>query len=123
MSGLDELERTIARFEQARDDLDTKIREAHAATKDARAALRDLAALIDRTLPERAGREIDQALAPKVKEALDTVLDGMRGTEERINRRFDTIADILLGESRDQRRAGKPTIEELARAAADRSGT
>ncbi|MDZ7732232.1 MAG: hypothetical protein U5R31_03190 [Acidimicrobiia bacterium] len=117
MSGIDELNRTIARFEAAAAELDAKIREAHAATKDARDARRALAELIDRTLPDKAATAVDQAVAPEVKKALDTVLDGMRSTEDRITKRFDKVAAILMGEDGKQRREGKPTIEQLARQA------
>lgn len=111
--GLDELHRTIARFEEAKDDLDAKIREAHAATKDARQAQRDLLALIERTLPGKAQAAVDDVLAVEVKKALDTVLVGMRATEERITKRFDTIAGILMGDDPKQRRQGKPSLEEM----------
>lgn len=121
--GLDELHRTIERFEEASAALDAKIREAHAATKDARAAHRDLLELIDRTLPDKAAAEVDKAIVPEITKALDTVLAGMRRTEEKINKRFEKIAGILLGEDREQRRAGKPSIEDLARTAAAKGRT
>ena len=118
--GIDELNRTIARFEHARDELDAKIREAHAATKDARQAQRALAALIEESIPEKAHAVMDKVVSAELKKLLDQVVDGMHTTEARITKRFDTIAGILLGEDKSQRRKGKPTIEHLARQAVRR---
>lgn len=120
--GLDELNRTIARFEHARDELDAKIREAHAATKDARQAQRDLEALIETTIPEKAHALMDKVVSAELSKLLDQVVDGMHTTEARITKRFDTIAGILMGEDKSQRRKGKPTIEQLAKHAAARRG-
>jgi hypothetical protein len=77
MTGLDELERMIARFETARDELREATREAHTATKALRQAERDARAMkveID-LLVETAFRILIEAKVEEASKGLAVMVD------------------------------------------------
>jgi biopolymer transport protein ExbB/TolQ len=88
----------------------TLLRDLKAATKEAR----DVLAAIDQHIYDR----VDETIDREVKEGLDRYQEALTEAIERadaaVNKRFDTLASILLGEDPKSRREGKPTLVELA---------
>ena len=109
MSNLDELPGQLT-------ELRDLIRQAHEATSDLRAVLREARAVRD-SLPAAAGKAVSEQLGAEVKagldsfqKALDRAIDS--GTDA-VFKRFDRIEQLLLGEDRASVRAGKPSIPQM----------
>jgi uncharacterized protein (UPF0335 family) len=109
-----ELRALAERLERVRDELKELLTESRGAAKDLKA-------------------EVKRAKEEVLKLAHETVENGVRRefaefmlmldqliveAQDRVNKRFDTLADILLGEDHSSRQAGKPSLIELAQAKA-----
>lgn len=93
-------------------------REAHEALKDlkrgveeAKEAHRLLHACVEQALNDGIGKQVQEGL-DEYKESLAAAIDG---ATEAVYKRFDQIADILTGEDKQSKRAGKPSIPDLVR--------
>ena len=101
------------------------IRQAHEATRDLRAAVREAGAMRD-SLPAAAEQAVTEKFSAEVEsglasfgEALDKAIED--GTQA-VFRRFDKIEKMLLGEDDKSIRAGKPSIPQLIGAIAAAEG-
>lgn len=103
---------------------DEKIQELRDATRSANETLAELK-LLNKELRKLMGQldaRFAKAFDEEISEIVQTTLAEYktsieRSTEEAtqaVFRRFDTIAEILLGKSKKQRRAGEVDIEKLA---------
>lgn len=109
---------TTEQLEQVRDQLRTEIREARETLSDLRREIKDA-----RTLVPLLTDELFQAEVRKRVDELARVTEkAMEESVARVVKRFDELADILTGQDRKTRRAGKPSVPALvqARAAATR---
>lgn len=93
-------------------------REAHEALKDlnvmiqmAKATAKELNACVEEALNDGIGKQVQEGL-DEYKESLAAAIDG---ATEAVYKRFDQIADILTGEDKQSKRAGKPSIPDLVR--------
>lgn len=93
-------------------------REAHRAIKDlkrcveeAREAHRMLHACVEDALSAGIGEQVQKGL-DDYKASLEAAIDG---ATQAVYGRFDQIADILMGEDKQSKRAGKPSIPDLVR--------
>lgn len=93
-------------------------REAHEALKDlnvmiqmAKATVKELNACVEEALNDGIGKQVQEGL-DEYKESLAAAIDG---ATEAVYKRFDQIADILTGEDKQSKRAGKPSIPDLVR--------
>ena len=109
MSDLDELPRQLL-------ELRDLIREAHEATSDLRAAMREARGMRD-SLPAAAEKAVTEKFQAEVEcglvsfgEALDKAIKD--GTQA-VFRRFDRIEKLLLGEDERSVRAGKASIPQM----------
>ena len=109
MSDLDELPRQLV-------ELRDLIRQAHEATSDLRAALREAKAVRD-SLPAAAEKAVGEQLGKEIKagldsfgKALDKAIDS--GTDA-VFRRFDRLEQMLLGEDPKSVRAGRASIPQV----------
>jgi hypothetical protein len=91
-------------------------REAHEAMKDlnmliqlAKATVKELNAAVSEALEEGIGKQVQEGL-DAYKDSLGNAIDT---ATESIYKRFDMIADLLLGEDKQSKRAGKASIAEL----------
>jgi hypothetical protein len=101
------------------------IRQAHEATRDLRAVLKEAAAVRD-SLPAAAGKAVSEKIGAVVEEGLTSFHDALgRAIEDStaaVYRRFDTIEKLLLGEDDKSVRAGKPSIPHLIETIATAEG-
>ena len=92
------------------------IRQAHEATSDLRAVLREARALRD-SLPAAAEQAVTEKFNAEVESGLASfgvALDkAIEDSTQAVFRRFDKIEKLLLGEDDKNVRAGKPSIPEL----------
>lgn len=93
-------------------------REAHEALKDlnvmiqmAKATVKELNACVEEALSDGIDKQVKQGL-DEYKASLSAAIDG---ATEAVYKRFDLIADILTGEDKASKRAGKPSIPDLVR--------
>ena len=109
MSNLDELPGQLT-------ELRDLIRQAHEATSDLRAVLREARAVRD-SLPAAAEKAVSEQLGAEVKAGLDSFQKALdraidTGTDA-VFKRFDGIEKLLLGEDASSVRAGKPSIPQM----------
>ena len=109
MSDLDELPRQLT-------ELRDLIRQAHEATRDLRAVLREAKAVRD-SLPAAAEKAVTEKFQAEVQSGLASFQDALDkaiedGTQA-VFRRFDRIEKLLLGEDDKSVRAGKPSIPQM----------
>lgn len=99
-------------------DLKEATREAHMAIKDLTKLMKEFRQLRDE-LQAELQKSVDEQIQPVIKASLqdwsDQTVTFINQAEERINARFDTVADILLAESREDKRKGRPSLTELAK--------
>lgn len=92
-------------------------RQAHETIQELRTVIREARDLLNQLGPA-AEAAVDEHLAPVVEKSLEDWAEHstkfINQAEERINARFDQIADILLGETKRDRRRGEPTLSEYA---------
>jgi hypothetical protein len=104
--------------EQAGTELRAAIREAHELTADLRAMLKEWRAEVA-AVPDRVSALFDGLMANEVKSGLqryeDSINNAIKTTEAAIDKRFQTIADILTGEDKASQRRGDPSLLEYAR--------
>ncbi len=98
-------------------------REAHEVLKDLRHATRDAKAVFQ-IIEGAAQTAVDERVKPVVQSGLEAFAEELRkavdDATERVFKRFDTIADYLLGEDKRSKRRGKPSIEDVAHIVKDR---
>jgi len=109
MSDLDELPRQLT-------ELRDLIRQAHEATRDLRAVLREAKAVRD-SLPAAAEKAVTEKFQAEVQSGLASFQDALDkaiedGTQA-VFRRFDKLEKLLLGEDDKSVRAGKPSIPQM----------
>lgn len=99
----------IARLKEA-------TREAHEAMKDlnmmiqmAKATTKELNTAVSEALENGIGKQVKEGL-DQYAESLNAAIDG---ATQAVYKRFDQIADILLGEDKSSQRSGKPSIPDL----------
>ena len=109
MSDLDELPARLI-------DLRDLIRQAHEATRDLRAALREahvmqdsLAVAAEKAVTEKFSAEVESGLASFNDALAKAIEDGTQA----VYRRFDRIEKLLLGEDEKSVRAGKQSIPQM----------
>lgn len=97
------------------------IRQAHEATSDLRAAIREAKAVRD-SLPAAAEKAVTEQLSEEVKAGLDSFgkeLDkAIEAGTQAVFKRFDRIEQLLLGEDAKTVRAGKQSIPQMIEAIA-----
>ncbi|MFD4830185.1 hypothetical protein ACFWPV_10070 [Streptomyces uncialis] len=109
----------------SRDRAERLLVELNTATREAREALADISAERKRLLAdmaqarEAAAAYVEGALKAEVEQAVSALgAETEKATERavaRVIRQFDELADTLLGQDRDSRKAGRPSLPELAR--------
>lgn len=119
------LERTYKEVNTAIEALASKTAELQIATRMANEALSDMKAERKRcdrlinVMKSEAQKSVDAYLEPvvnaEIKKMTKVVEEQIEKATEAVYDRFDTIGDILMGTSRTDRKAGKPTLEQLAR--------
>lgn len=104
------------------EELRAATREAHEAMQGLRDVMRELRTLKGE-VEEAAGRVFAERMEEQVAAGLEhyhsRISQAIEDTTEAVDRRFQTIADILLGEEKSQKRKGMETIAELAEKVAD----
>lgn len=94
------------------------IREANGTLKDIRAERAATEKLI-RDFRENTDARLNEILQAVVTVGLqefgESIDKAIEKATEKVDQRFNTIADLLLGESPEDRAAGKPSLETLAR--------
>lgn len=111
------------------EELRAATREAHEAMKDMRGLIREMATVEERlretaatVFAERIEEQVAAGLA-QYSESISTAIDN---ATEAVDRRFDTIASIMLGEDPATVRKGLPSIKDYAEQIAEgrrRDGT
>ena len=109
MSDLSELPQQLT-------ELRDLIRQAHEATSDLRAVLREARAVRD-SLPAAAEKAVSEQLGAEVNEGLRSFQTALHkaidsGTDA-VFRRFDGIEKLLLGEDPKSVREGRPSIPQV----------
>ncbi len=93
------------------------IREAHEVMKDLRQTMRDAGriradvALLAKTAAEDV---VDPVIASTLETYQATIAAAIESATEAVYARFDTIADLLLGETKSQRRRHGESLPETA---------
>lgn len=92
-------------------------RALHEATKDARALLKEVEQH-KKVLLNAVTTRFDEEVTSVVKAGLDRYQESLERhiglATEAVYKRFDTIRDVLLGESKTARRRGERPIEDMA---------
>lgn len=108
---LEEAERLGTRLLEA-------IHEARIVTKDLRSAIAE-ARTVQKELQGRIADIVDKELSEEVMKGLEhfngSLKDAIEKSEASVQKRFDDLADILLGEDAKTKSQGKASISELAR--------
>ena len=108
---LEEAERLGTRLIEA-------IHEARVVTKDLRSAIAE-ARTVQRELQGQVAEIVDKEISTEVAKGLDeykeSLTKAIEKAEASVQKRFDDLADILLGEDAKTKRQGKASIPELAR--------
>ena len=114
---MDDIEARAQYLSAKIDELKAMHREANEMLRDLRSAIKEGRALRDE-LKTAAEVAVNEQMVPVVKEGLEqfgrelsTAID--LGTEA-VFRRFDTVADTLLGEDKASKRQGKISLPDLA---------
>jgi len=100
-----------------------KVAELRAATREANEVLKDLhrvvaeGKILVKGIDAAAEVAVLTRMEPVVKEGLQQYAGALKQAIEdataAVDRRFDQLADIMLGEDKTARRRGKPSIPEL----------
>lgn len=106
---MSDTERDLAALRAATREAHEAIQDLRAATREARAVLAEIEQAAARTVDERMGEQVQRGLA----EYTDAVSRAIDDASQAVYHRFDTMADILLGETDAERRRGKPSIPDL----------
>lgn len=100
-------------------------REAHEATKDLRKAIKEARAVVTE-VNQAAAVQVDGRIAvalsaglETLQESIGTAIDDATG---RVNARFDQVADILLGETKKDKRRGNASLPQVAEQIATQKG-
>lgn len=96
-------------LEQVRDQLRAEIREARETLKDLRREIKDARTLIPLLTDELFEAEVKKHVAQlgRVTE------NAMEKSVARVMKKFDDLFDLLTGQDRQSRRAGKASVPEL----------
>lgn len=101
--------------------LENKIKELREVTAEANGVLKDIRVAKKEALAviEDMRENIHEKIGVAVKDGLDDLGESIRKNidtaQERIDRRFDKIGNILMGEDSQARREGKGNFEDLVR--------
>lgn len=90
------------------------IHEAHEAIKDLTHIRREIERLVSATM-ETIQVRMEHAAEVQIAALMAATEEAITKTDERIHKRFDQVADLLLGEDKKSKKAGKPSLEEVAR--------
>lgn len=97
-------------------------RHAHEAIKDLRDATRDAKAVV-KEIQEAAAVNVDgrvhQAIIASLGELESATKEAIDRATASVYERFDRIADILMGETKQDRRVGRPSLPKLAEVMAE----
>jgi hypothetical protein len=109
----------LAAYREAKRDLDESferlenlIREAHGAVKDLRTAITD-ARQVETRLPEAANKQIAKAVTLDLERFTSEVNTAIQEATDAAYRRFDAIADVLMGTDPQSVADGLPSIETM----------
>jgi DNA anti-recombination protein RmuC len=104
--------------DQDLEDLKQATREAHMAIKDLSKLMKEFNKLRD-DLRAELQKSVDEQIKPVIESSLqewsDQTVTFIDQAEDRINKRFDTLADILLGETREEKRKDSDRADRKAR--------
>ncbi|MFJ2514676.1 hypothetical protein ACIPEL_15280 [Streptomyces griseoviridis] len=101
-----------------REQLLAEIREAHGVLKDLRQTTKDARHEIRRLMTDQISAELRKHVATGLdtyKSTLDTAIESATAA---VMKRFDDIADVLMGEDKTSRRRGEASIPDLFKTAA-----
>lgn len=95
------------------------IREAHAAIKDLHRAINEAhAAMAD--MPTHIRKHVDETIGEQVAAGLEGYKTSLNAAIDaagaRVDRRFDTLTALMLGEDPENRRRGRPSIPQIINA-------
>lgn len=93
------------------------LREGHALLRDLKAATRearDALAAVDQRIHDRIDEKLDREVADGLARYQSALEAAIERADAAVYKRFDTLADILMGEDPKSRREGKPSLIELA---------
>lgn len=103
-------------------DLRAATREAHETIQSLRSVIkegREVVALIEDAGRQTVEDRIDHQVAAGLARYGDSITTAIDNAQAAVDKRFDTLADILLGETKAERRKGE-TLTDLAQRAVDR---
>lgn len=104
---INELEEQLAR---TREEMRAELREAHGTLKDLRAEIK--------TARELVPLLTDELFMAEVKKQVDQLAEAteaaMAASVDKVTAQFDRLTDTLMGQNRQQRRKGQPSIPDLA---------
>jgi len=89
------------------------------ATREARETMKDLAAERKRgeemlaRIPELVDNAIGDIVREKLAQMEPTMIEAMRKSEERVFAKFDQISEMIMGETKANRRKGEPSLHDL----------
>ncbi|MFD3483799.1 hypothetical protein [Streptomyces sp. NPDC058665] len=103
---INDLEQQLAR---TREEMRAELREAHETLKDLRRETREARELIPLLTDDLFSAEVKKQV-----DALGRATEAaMAQSVDRVTQQFDKLADTFMGQSRQQRRKGQPSIPEL----------
>lgn len=91
-------------------------RGAHEAIKDLRAATKEAREVVEQVhvaARKDVDDRIEEALKAGLEELSNAISDAIEVSTDKVFKRFDAIQATLLGETKKDRRAGRPSIPEL----------
>jgi hypothetical protein len=110
-----DLERDIAALKEA-------TREAHEAIRDARQVKKELEDAL-REIPKRISDLVADLITTSTETQLagynDIIQQAIEAATDAVTHRFQTIADILLGEDKKTRKRGTPSLVDYAKRIAE----
>lgn len=94
----------------AAEELRELIRDAHAAAKDIRAAVKDAREVTDKLAPQLVEDRLTKAIEEGLEQYVETVKTAMDQAVEKVDREFQKLADLYIkGPGK-----GQPDLHELA---------
>lgn len=115
MTDVDKMIETMAEMREL-------MKEAHGLQKDLKQTIREAKQLSSKFISEELTEAFTKVVAEKVGELNAAVDDTMEKSVKKVYDRFDVLAGILLGEDRESRKAGRPSLYELAKMYVEQNG-
>jgi hypothetical protein len=108
-------EELYERLQKATGEAREVIAELHGILKDIKEVKREAQKVVDEIMPKIMGH-LDKSTEAGLSGYSKSILEAIDNATAAVYKRFDTLADTLLGEDKAAKRKGKPSLQEVTEA-------